>query len=82
MDTQEIIGNSSTIIKIFLLTTVPAELLRQYNVDQLSVSIAMILLFIFSLVDAKYPNKIRWLNKIMGGEETPIEETLNDEYEY
>ena len=53
---EEFVGNLSTIIKILILTFVPAAFLEQVDANTLSVALTVIIMFIFSIIDAKYPN--------------------------
>ena len=53
---EEFVGNLSTIIKILVLTFVPAAFLEQVDANTLSVALTVIIMFIFSIIDAKYSN--------------------------
>lgn len=56
MINEEFIGNTSTIIKILILTFAPAALLEYVDANTLSVVLSGIIMFIFSIIDAKYAN--------------------------
>ena len=72
---EEFVGNVSTIIKVLVLTFVPAAFLEQVDANALSVVLTGIIMFIFSIIDAKYSNTF----KILGNEETkPIEENSEE----
>ena len=69
---EEFVGNLSTIIKVLVLTFVPAAFLEQVDANTLSVALTIIIMFIFSIIDAKYANTFKILK---GNEESePIEE--------
>ena len=53
---EEFVGNLSTIIKVLVLTFVPAAFLEQVDANTLSVALTIIIMFVFSIVDAKYSN--------------------------
>ena len=59
---EDLIGNLSTIIKILILTFVPAAFLEQVDANTLSVAISVVIMFIFSLIDAKYSNTLAIFN--------------------
>ena len=72
---EEFIGNVSTIVKVLVLTFVPAAFLEQVDANALSVVLTGIIMFVFSIIDAKYANTF----KILGNEETmPIEENSEE----
>lgn len=72
---EEFVGNVSTIVKVLVLTFVPAAFLEQVDANTLSVVLTGIIMFIFSIIDAKYSNTF----KILGNEETmPIEENSEE----
>ena len=72
---EEFVGNVSTIVKVLVLTFVPAAFLDQVDANALSVVLTGIIMFIFSIIDAKYSNTF----KILGNEETmPIEENSEE----
>ena len=72
---EEFVGNVSTIVKVLVLTFVPAAFLEQVDANALSVVLTGIIMFIFSIIDAKYSNTL----KILGNEETmPIEENSEE----
>lgn len=72
---EEFVGNVSTIVKVLVLTFVPAAFLEQVDANALSVVLTGIIMFIFSIIDAKYSNTF----KILGNEEiTPIEENSEE----
>lgn len=64
---EEFVGNLSTIIKVLVLTFVPAAFLEQVDANALSVVLTGIIMFIFSIIDAKYANTF----KILKGNEEP-----------
>ena len=74
---EELVGNLSTIIKILVLTFVPAAFLEQVDANTLSVAITVIIMFIFSIIDAKYANTFAIL-KGNDNNET-IEEDVSEE---
>lgn len=53
---EEFVGNLSTIIKVLVLTFVPAAFLEQVDANALSVVLTGIIMFVFSIIDAKYSN--------------------------
>ena len=67
---EEFVGNVSTIVKVLVLTFVPAAFLEQVDANALSVVLTGIIMFVFSIIDAKYANTF----KILGKEKTSIEE--------
>lgn len=67
---EEFVGNVSTIVKVLILTFVPAAFLEQVDANALSVVLTGIIMFVFSIIDAKYANTF----KILGKEKTSIEE--------
>ena len=67
---EEFVGNVSTIVKVLVLTFVPAAFLEQVDANALSVVLTGIIMFIFSIIDAKYANTF----KILGKEKISIEE--------
>ena len=72
---EEFVGNVSTIVKVLVLTFVPAAFLEQVDANALSVVLTGIIMFIFSIIDAKYSNTF----KILGNEEVmPIEENSEE----
>ena len=66
---EEFVGNLSTIIKVLVLTFVPAAFLEQVDANALSVVLTGIIMFIFSIIDAKYSNKFKILDN-----NTPVEQ--------
>lgn len=77
---EEFVGNVSTIVKVLVLTFVPAAFLEQVDANALSVVLTGIIMFIFSIIDAKYSNTF----KILKGNEEPEqietdEEEISDE---
>lgn len=77
---EEFIGNVSTIVKVLVLTFVPAAFLEQVDANALSVVLTGIIMFVFSIIDAKYANTF----KILGKSNTEpmkedIEEEINEE---
>lgn len=78
---DELLGNLTTLIKMILMTFLPAEMMAQYDPSLLAAAIAMVIGFLFSIMDAKYPNTFKWLKKTPEKKEEPImEQILNDEY--
>ena len=73
---EELIGNLSTLIKILILTFVPAAFLEQVDANTLSVAITVIVMFVFSIIDAKYANTFAILK---GNNDEVIEENISDE---
>jgi len=73
---EEFVGNVSTIVKVLVLTFVPAAFLEQVDANALSVVLTGIIMFIFSIIDAKYSNTFKILGK---GNTEPIEEEINEE---
>ena len=72
---EEFVGNVSTIVKVLIVTFVPAAFLEQVDANALSVVLTGIIMFVFSIIDAKYSNTF----KILGNEETmPIEENSEE----
>lgn len=72
---EEFVGNVSTIVKVLVLTFVPAAFLEQIDANALSIVLTGIIMFIFSIIDAKYANTF----KILGNKEaTPIEENSEE----
>ena len=71
---EEFVGNVSTIVKVLVLTFVPAAFLEQVDANTLSVVLTGIIMFIFSIIDAKYSNTF----KILGNEEMQIEENSEE----
>jgi len=80
MNNEAIIGDLTTIIKIIIVTFAPAEIIGLYDPNQLAMAIAVIIGFIFALLDAKYPNTFKWLKEDTK-QEPIMEQVLNDEYE-
>lgn len=74
---EELVGNLSTLIKILILTFVPAAFLEQVDANTLSVAVTVIIMFIFSIIDAKYANTFA----ILKGDDSNIidEEEIADE---
>ena len=71
---EEFVGNVSTIVKILVLTFVPAAFLEQVDANALSVVLTGIIMFVFSIIDAKYANTF------LGKDNTePIEEDIEEE---
>lgn len=73
---EELIGNLSTLIKILILTFVPAAFLEQVDANTLSVAITVIVMFVFSIIDAKYANTFAILKE---NNDEVIEENISDE---
>lgn len=77
---EEFVGNVSTIVKVLVLTFVPAAFLEQVDANALSVVLTGIIMFIFSIIDAKYANTFKFLK---GNEEQEQieadEEEISDE---
>ena len=73
---EELIGNLSTLIKILILTFVPAAFLEQVDANTLSVAITVIVMFVFSIIDAKYANTFAILKE---NNDEEIEENISDE---
>lgn len=72
---EEFVGNVSTIVKVLVLTFVPAAFLEQIDANVLSIVLTGIIMFIFSIIDAKYSNTFG----ILGNKEaTPIEENSEE----
>lgn len=71
---EEFVGNISTIIKILVLTFVPAAFLEQVDANTLSVAITVIIMFIFSIIDAKYANTFTVLKGNVNEEDSQIAE--------
>lgn len=72
---EEFVGNVSTIVKVLVLTFVPAAFLEQIDANALSVVLTGIIMFVFSIIDAKYSNTF----EILGNKEaTPIEENSEE----
>ena len=69
---EELVGNLSTLVKILILTFVPAAFLEQVDANTLSVVITVIIMFIFSIIDAKYSNTLSILGN--SKEEETVEE--------
>lgn len=59
MMNEDFVGNLSTIIKILILTFVPAAFLNQVDANTLSVVIAGVIMFVFSMIDARYSNTFK-----------------------
>ena len=74
---EELVGNLSTIIKILVLTFVPAAFLEQVDANTLSVAITVIIMFIFSIIDAKYANTFAILKG--NNDSETIEENISEE---
>lgn len=78
---DELLGNLTTLIKMILITFLPAEVMAQYDPSLLAAAMAMVIGFLFSIMDAKYPNTFKWLKKAPDKAQEPImEQILNDEY--
>ena len=71
---EEFVGNISTIIKILVLTFVPAAFLEQVDANTLSVAITVVIMFIFSNIDAKYANTFTVLKGNVNEEDSQIAE--------
>lgn len=71
---EEFVGNISTIIKILVLTFVPAAFLEQVDANTLSVAITIVIMFIFSIIDAKYANTFTVLKGNVNEEDSQIAE--------
>lgn len=71
---EELVGNLSTIIKILVLTFVPAAFLEQVDANTLSVAITVIIMFVFSIIDAKYANTFKILKNNVDEETNEIAE--------
>lgn len=77
---EEFVGNLSTIIKVLVLTFVPAAFLEQVDANTLSVALTVIIMFVFSIIDAKYANTFKILkNDTQDIETTNDEEQISDE---
>lgn len=77
---EEFVGNLSTIIKVLVLTFVPAAFLEQVDANTLSVALTVIVMFVFSIIDAKYANTFKILkNDTQDIETTNDEEQISDE---
>lgn len=77
---EEFVGNLSTIIKVLVLTFVPAAFLEQVDANTLSVALTVIVMFVFSIIDAKYANTFKILkNDTQNIETTNDEEQISDE---
>ena len=77
---EEFVGNLSTIIKVLVLTFVPAAFLEQVDANTLSVALTIIIMFVFSIVDAKYSNTFAILkNNAQEIETINNEEEISDE---
>ena len=76
---EELVGNLSTIIKILVLTFVPAAFLEQVDANALSVAITVIIMFIFSIIDAKYANTFKILKENNTEEIEQTDENICDE---
>ena len=80
MMNEEFVGNLSTIIKVLVLTFVPAAFLEQVDANTLSVALTVIVMFVFSIIDAKYANTFKILkNDTQDIETTNDEEQISDE---
>lgn len=73
---EEFVGNVSTIVKVLVLTFVPAAFLEQIDANALSIVLTGIIMFIFSIIDAKYANTFKILGK---GNAEPTEEDIEEE---
>lgn len=71
---EELVGNLSTIIKILVLTFVPAAFLEQVDANTLSVAITVVIMFVFSIIDAKYANTFKILKDNVDEETNEIAE--------
>lgn len=71
---EELVGNLSTIIKILVLTFMPAAFLEQVDANTLSVAITVVIMFIFSIIDAKYANTFKILKDNVDEETNEIAE--------
>lgn len=77
---EEFVGNLSTIIKVLVLTFVPAAFLEQVDANTLSVALTVIVMFVFSIIDAKYANTFAILkNNAQEIETINNEEEISDE---
>lgn len=76
---EELVGNLSTIIKILIVTFVPAAFLEQVDANTLSVALTVVIMFIFSIIDAKYANTFKILKEGNITESEPIEEDISEE---
>lgn len=77
---EEFVGNLSTIIKVLVLTFVPAAFLEQVDANTLSVALTVIIMFVFSIIDAKYSNTFAILkNNAQEIETINNEEEISDE---
>lgn len=77
---EEFVGNLSTIIKVLVLTFVPAAFLEQVDANTLSVALTIIIMFVFSIIDAKYSNTFAILkNNAQEIETINNEEEISDE---
>ena len=72
---EEFVGNVSTIVKVLVLTFVPAAFLEQIDANALSVVLTGIIMFIFSIIDAKYSKSFGVIgyNEAPPIEQTPVE---------
>ena len=73
---DELVGNLSTLIKILIITFVPAAFLEQVDANTLSVAVTVIIMFVFSIIDAKYANTFAILK---GGNDNKEIEEENEE---
>ena len=71
---EEFVGNVSTIVKVLVLTFVPAAFLEQVDANTLSVAITIVIMFIFSIIDAKYANTFTVLKGNVNEEDSQIAE--------
>lgn len=71
MMNEEFVGNLSTIIKILIITFVPAAFLEQVDANTLSVALTVLIMFVFSIIDAKYANTFAILK---GNDNKEVEE--------
>lgn len=56
MINEEFVGNLTTIMKILILTFVPAAFLETVDANVLATVLTAIIMFVFSFIDAKYSN--------------------------
>lgn len=71
---ENYVGNISTIIKVLILTFVPAAFLEHVDANTLSIVLTGIIMFVFSIIDAKYSNNF----EVLGNEEQPLDEIAEE----
>lgn len=57
---EELIGNLTTIIKILIITFVPAAFLETVDANTLATALTIVVMFIFSIIDSKYTNTFKF----------------------